>query len=428
MGVELYCSAFCDDREQEILDEVTGFFARLESVIPQPAPVITHYEDGFEVTVFSAADPVIFQFEERQLLVSAKTSNAGPGYHAYLVNLLKQLEQQTSVTWIPDQIEDETGYWDNGDFVSIQSSMADWLHSMSAMLMESYGADSDAKNLALSMPLDCMPDNAEHFAVYPLGWLEKDFFQEILSTDNLDIYCRRFFIWWNEGLDAEFYLQYGLYLLWNHINWLPPADDEERRHYSNALRCLETAWRMNPQAELPLAEWYEMAALTEDDSLMQTLKNEFAGMESLTPSLGHLRGDMSIIIGGAWSVKIPGKMHSEMDNNTLVYWDDTLTIRLSHLCVNKDGDIPVPAEELLISLTDDYDCAPYELPEHPEAKSRLLNSIVEEEGSMSYYDTTLFSAVDGCLIIVSCYYDKDEDKSMAMRVINSVKPSSFEQD
>lgn len=424
MGIDLYCEAFCDENEQSVRDGITDFFQNIECIIPQPEPTVIHYQDGFEVTVFFAADPVFFNFDEGRLLVSAKTNNGGPGYHAYLVRLLKQLEQKTGIRWDPEHIEDESGYWESGDFLSVQSAMANWLHSMSVMLVEQCGTDGELSELALGMDPDCRPENNGHFAVYPLGRLEKDFFEGILRTDALERHCSKFFVWWNEGLDADFYLNYGLYIIWNHINWLAPADEQEAAHYANALRCLETVRRMNPQADLPAAEWYAMASLVEDEALMRMLRKEFPGIQELLPEMGHLRNKMTVRIGEEWTLKIPGQTHREMEDNTLVYWNDTLTIRIRNLRATNAENAPVPAEDFLRIVSDKYDCAPYTLPEHPNAKSKLLHALTEEEesGPKTYHDTTLFSAVDGSLLMLSGYYDNPKDKELVMDIVHSVKP------
>ncbi len=428
MGIDIYCSIDATGKEQELTDQIVGFFQRLESAIPQPEPQITHYEDAFEVTVFFAADPILFHFEEDRLEVSVRTSNAGPGYHAYVVNLLKKLEQSSDFCWEPEEISDETGYWQSGNFVDVQSAMADWLHSLGSMLMERFGNDDGVSNLALGMPLDCLPAGGGHFAVYSLGALEKQFFSDMLATADMAPFCQRFFLWWNEGLDAEFYLKYALYLIWNNINWLPPAEDDEVMLFNNALHSLETAWRMDPALPLPLAEWYELAMLGDDESLQETLRDEFSGIEKLTPSMGHLRGKMTMLIGGVWNITVPGQMHKSMDNNTLVFWSDDLTLRVSHLRVNKDDGMPVPAGELLANLTEDYNAQPYTLPGHDTAVSRLLHGLVEEKGQEPYHDTTLFAAIDGSILILSCYYDNEGMRDAAMEIVNSVKNSSVNEE
>ncbi|MDL2285530.1 hypothetical protein LJB93_02155 [Desulfovibrio sp. OttesenSCG-928-F07] len=429
MGVDIYLSAHCPDAQQEFTTEITEFFTGLESAIPQPEVKVNYYEDGFEVIPFFAADPVVFQFDENTMRVSARTSNAGPGYHAYVVSLLKKLEQQTQVIWAEDgeddESGDESGYWQSGDFTDIQGSMAGWLHSLGSMIVERFSTSSDTEDLALGMPIDFLPTDSNSFAVYPLGRLELDFFKGMLSTDDIVPYCQKFFLWWNEGLDAHFYKNYGLYLMWNHINWLPPVEDDEYTHYGNAMHCFDTARKLDPQIELPLAEWYQMAALAEHDDMLAMLEKEYAGIKDLTPTLGHLRGSMTNMVGGAWNITTPGTMHREIDNNTIVMWDDDLTIRISNIRVNTKSGEPVPAAQLLGNVTEDYDAKPFSLPDQDKVMCQIVNSTVQEKGKDPYFETTLFAAVPGVILILSCYYDEEKNREHAMPVINSVKNTEF---
>src|SRR4051812_16390482 len=72
------------------------------------------------------------------LVASAKTSTAGPGYHAYLCDLLHRLGDDLGIAWDGPDDEagtgDGTGYFYSGDRAALEAEMLLWFRSTAAVV------------------------------------------------------------------------------------------------------------------------------------------------------------------------------------------------------------------------------------------------------------------------------------------------------
>ena len=62
-----------------------------------------------------------------------------------------------------------------------------------------------------------------------------------------------------------------------------------------------------------------------------------------------------VIVGDGWSLDLPVDLVEEREeNNALVLWDDTRTIRIRTLTANREDGSPVPAEVFAEDVDDRY--------------------------------------------------------------------------
>ena len=75
-----------------------------------------------------------------RLLVSAKSSTTGPGYHFYVSDVLCRLGSELEVRWDPPSAKaetgDETGYFHTGDRSAVEREMLVWLQSMARLTLD----------------------------------------------------------------------------------------------------------------------------------------------------------------------------------------------------------------------------------------------------------------------------------------------------
>lgn len=66
---------------------------------------------------------------DNNIVASAQTSSAGPGYHIYVCDLLKEMSRKFDFSWNAgsDDEGDETGFFESGDQSSLYSEMLAWL-------------------------------------------------------------------------------------------------------------------------------------------------------------------------------------------------------------------------------------------------------------------------------------------------------------
>ena len=421
MGLGIDIRAAYAGSEEECRERLRQFLAKERSVVPGKSVAVVEYDGVVRASFFFAEEDVYFQFEGGDTLaISAKTNGAGPGYHACLVDIFERLGEDCGLSWDADSVSDDTEYWHNRDFDELQHAMADWLESLSASLVENHMGE-DVSGLAICMGTERVPDNDEHYAAHPLGWLERDFFLSISLNGSSQQDCERFFIWWDQENGAEFHLKCAESMMWCDCNWLSPVTEYETRVFTATLLCLESAWDENPSLPYPVREWKEMASLSESGDILDELERRFPGETPPGETIGYLRGNVRCSLGSGWRVTLPGTMHDDIDGEdgtVQVFWDDVHTVRVTRFTVSGDN---ISARGLLDSLTESAKGAvdlTFDSPK--EFLARAVHEPQKEEDGTEYFGSFLFAAVDsGQILYMSVFYDEEEERPWAERLFAS---------
>lgn len=415
---------FTSDRES-VRNELFQFWSSLLEVAPYYTAEPELNEDTLEVLPWFTDESLRVEFAEDHAEFTLRTSNAGPGYHAHSVGIFKKMLSQTPLELQEDTLQDETGYWFNGDFAALQAYMAKWLKRLSLLLLQEHERTGRI-NMLLNIPHYLLPDSHGYFACHSLGYLDKNFFADIISLDDFEPHCRAYFIWWDEPMNAEFHLKAALYLIWCRINWLPPLSLAETMDYDNALCCLDTAVKENPAVVymLPSAEWMELARLVGDDKLVRELQQHYPVAMSQHALRGYKRYRMMLCnMSDGWKIKIPGMLHMGYDDDgVLTFWDDTRRVHVTSVRVKQKDGLPVPALKLLEAAIGDETASRVILPAEANIKAYMLDAVVEGKPAPAMHETTLFAAVDGYIITVSIFAPEGTPRSWAADICNSLSP------
>ena len=387
------------------------FFQNLSSVVPNWDANSFFDDEGFWVKLVPFEEEIYGEWKDGKLCVSARTNSAGPGYHAYLIDLLD------GIGIAPLKVEDETGYYQDRNFELLQEEMTTWLKAISGKVLE-MSADAENKNLAVSLSTDWYPET-EGFISCPLGHFDKDFFERMMDGEDTG---SEFFIWWDRPQDAVFFKNCAMYMIWCENNWLPPETEQEEDMIAATLLCLEKAYALDSGLDYPLAEWSELARLWKTIGHVPMSD----ALERLLSSSGDMKGSRcgykrgKIIQNlGAWHLTRSGMMHYEQDEGSDIWWDDDLTIRTSIISVRFDKNVANKSEALLNSVTEDEeDCEPITL-RTPGIVARIQHTQIEEDGEQ-LFQTRLFAALDNELMLMSLYYPDAKDRQRAIDVCASV--------
>jgi hypothetical protein len=301
-----------------------------------------------EVFLHPAAENLQLEPDGRGGIVcSAKTSTCGPGFHAFVVDLLERAGQKLGLAWTAagDRFSDETGYWTERSLEKVQHEMAGWLHSVSAVVLE----QTDVSNLAINMPFGFpMPhDDTSHFALTPMGPRTREWF-ELAAQSHADAarLAPAFFPWWNRGLTGDFWRGLGLVMAWGNLTWTIPQDDEERASY----QLVQHAFRRAREAGASGLPTQEMAEI---DSLLAMDEDAPLPVPDRDPErIGYRRWRLDRPLTGHWLVALPGYYFKgeENDGQTTVFWYGDRTVRGSSLAFERrDGRI-APAAEMVADL------------------------------------------------------------------------------
>lgn len=270
----------------------------------------------------------------------AKTSSLGPGYHVFLVNWLKRMDQKLKLDWLWAEEDgdhgDETGYGTHGQFESVQDEMLRQLTAMAGVVLE----NEDSTGFKLNMSLDFPGVEGEHFAIFSMGFLSREWFERIQSGDPATKaqLASQYYPWWNRERDANFWHRMGLLQMWSHTRWNVPQTDAERTEMEFTRHCFKRARTLDAKLKLPTRELEELDALLEPD----------AEDRVPPPGIGFFRGNMTHTIGASWRITLPGYYHFEQqEDGAHVFWFNTRTVWATAFSFKgKNGNLPSADESL----------------------------------------------------------------------------------
>jgi hypothetical protein len=372
-----------------------------------------------------APDVQIAVPESGGVVVSAKTSSVGPGYHIYLCDLLRRLGTDFDITWDALDEEDggdETGYFHNGDAEAVAEEMLNWLQSMAALVHENLRG-GEYRWLMVSMG---MGHRFEQFGpvVTPLGPRDDAWFAAVVRDPRRGI---EHFPWWQEGINAPFYLGRALCQMWQEVRWRKPLNEDETNLLREVHDDLARARELDPTLACPWREWHELIGYlrAEDSDFQTTVGNALveqiaarAGETPAGPSIGYRRRPVRVELAGGWSIEIPGDMAEEWDEGTWSAWDGRRTVWCTAFNFQRRaGDRPT-AEETLEGMTLEAG----ERLEHRGEKIIGRASLgPHEEDSRSMWRLSARSAVAGSAVLCNVFFNDVADRDWAIQTWRSLQ-------
>lgn len=276
-------------------------------------------ERTLDVQLVPGPEPVSFEVHESQVVVSANTTAAGgPGYHAHVVSMLDAVASGLGLQWNSDGEArlDETGYFEDRHFESIEREMLAWFRSVAKIVLDRESEGLVA--LRLCLPTDFQPVG-DWFVATPMGPMTRTDLLQVRDGDEpaAVAVAARFFPWWDRGVTAHSLRGLALAQCWTKLRWVPPKNEDERRAAVGVLELFDRAQALDADISLPEAELGELRAILRD------------GAEWVTPraeGIGYRRGWMRHDLTGRWSIEAPGYLTIEWDDGTWVGTSETRTI------------------------------------------------------------------------------------------------------
>lgn len=275
--------------------------------------------------------------EDGRLLCSARTSGAGPGYHAWLVGTLERLGEAFGFQWdfAPGDLDgDETGYALHRSFDRLQQEMTVWLRAIATEILELEG--EGIVSLGLNLAGDLILDPPE-LVVTPLGPRSREWFETAATEAGARAAAPEHFPWWNEAPDAEMWTRCGLVIAWCDVGWSVPIDDEVERPIHDVLTCFDRARALDANCELPESEIDELEALLAADPNMPV-----EPPPADWSRIGYRRHAMYRPLGGGWRVVLPGYFEVDEDDGSMYYaWGPYIVIGTAHTLTEAADKGPV---------------------------------------------------------------------------------------
>lgn len=299
--------------------------------------------------------------EPGRVIATAKTSTVGPGYHAFLCDLLHRLGDAMDIEWpVPGDESgagDETGYFDTGDHRALEEEFLRWLRGVSALVTE--GLEQDYQWMMISMAIG---HHYHHHGplVTPMGPRDLAWLGAVAEDPARGI---DLFPWWPAGVGAPFYLGRALARMWRDVRWRAPLADDEGRLLMDVHLDLARAHRLDASLDYPWREWRELMDAIEahfgyvemaGDDLEEEVRRRAAERDSnaTVPIIGYRRRPVRVDLTDGWSIEIPGEMAEDWDDEGLWTARDAgrAVFFKSYSLSREDGGQP-EAEEILDGLT-----------------------------------------------------------------------------
>ncbi len=240
-----------------------------------------------------AAEEIAFRIEGTEILFSASTSSAGPGYHQYLVSLLEQIGERLGLSWQnldqEGQPGDETGYWDHRDRAKLEEEFLLWQSTLLQVILGKATEITDF-HCAVGMPLNprFQPLDTIHTS---LGPRSLDWAREALLNQSK---AQEFWSWWDDGKTAQSWLNRGLVILWCEHAWRDPRNEWEASLIKDVQDSLDKSAALGAK-HCPLNAWQSLGS-TPPEGLLDSHPVPF----------GYRRQPLVNSFGLGWSAELPG--------------------------------------------------------------------------------------------------------------------------
>ncbi len=369
-----------------------------------------------------------------EMLVAAKTSTAGPGYHIHVCDLLNRLGEQFGIEWAPNEDEDEdeneigddTGYLLHGNAEKVRDEMLSWLGTLSRVIVDSINND-EAQIHMVSMPLNYgYPGNDA--ILTPLGPRTAEWFRAVIDDPEKGV---AFFPWWDEGVGASFFLGRALTRMWQEVRWRTPITEDEGELLMDVHLDLERAHHLDPQADFPWREWREIleylndyfgyAEFQREPELESEIQRQAERMPADQALIGYRRGAVEAMLTGGWRLTIPGEMAETWESNgeTWSAWHGGRTIWFTSWSFCGETEERVKAHAILQTREWPEGGEHFDYADGPLVGRASL--VPYEEDGQALWNLHGYVAVDGKLAQCNIYVQSECDIAWAMDVWKSLK-------
>lgn len=351
--------------------------------------------------------------------LSANTTPAGPGYHAFLCDTLDQFAEEFEFAW--GDADDPTGYFDDRDRAALEEAFRRWL-ATACVAAEANGSKASV-GLPAGHGFHATGEVLTPLGPRPVAWL---------ATAGAN--PRDFFPWWNPDLDAAFYRNRALVRMWCDFPWRPPLTEAEGEVTDQIANDLTSAFKRDPAAELPWHEWQEVLHAIEHDeegftvapakeaTSVKLWKRNRPTKPPARP-IGYRRHPVRVPLSNGWSVEVPGDFAREWDEGHAHWtaWNRTHSVWFHCLGYAKPGGVEPSAAEAIemsrSSLPDGEKLPPFE-----------RNGVVSEavygptvEDGRTVWRLAAIAAVPGQVVVCHVYTEGPDDREWAVKTWHSLR-------
>ncbi len=283
----MYVQLLCKDRNEKEMNElyeVLGALCQREGI---------QIEDrGASVEILACPQgKIVVTEDDKTMYLTANTRHAGAGFHAFVVDLFKDIEEE-----VPGEYEliDDLDYASNEDFHRLHHIYENELDYVRQLLLSDPGFRQ--KNYLYDetyfLPVE-KPDRI----LTSIGDMDQKEFMEMELHDLMD----SFYVWNDWDRDARFYRNAALTLLAKEgVGVYTNMNEQTRKTANEVCDYLEIAHEKDKDLPMPLKEYHQLVGLLgREDKLKDAIKMEQEAIQYRTREVYHLFADAKVVAPGA---------------------------------------------------------------------------------------------------------------------------------
>lgn len=284
----MFVQMIARDRNRKEMDEL---YQVLVALAHREGVQIEERGDNVEILVCPQGKIVIAE-EGKDMILTANTRHAGAGFHAFVVDLFKDLEEEVPGDY---ELMDDLEYDKDEDFHRlhhIYENELDYLRNLvltdPELRKRNYIYDE-----TYFLPLDL---DMEERIWTSTGDMDKKEFMHMPLDDLMD----NFYVWNDWDRDARFYRNAALTLLAKEgVGEFARMNDRTEKVSNEIMDYLEIAHEKDPDLPLPVNEYRSLAEqLDREDKLKDAKKMEQEAIQYRTREVNHLFEDARVVAPG----------------------------------------------------------------------------------------------------------------------------------
>lgn len=283
----MFVSMICKDRnekEKNELYEVLGLIAQREQV------QIEDRGDVVEMLVCPQGKIVVSE-EEDDMIIHANTRHAGAGFHAFVVDICKDIQEE-----VPGEYEliDDLEFASDEDFHRLHHVYEDELEYLRTALLkdEVLSTQNYMYDETFFLPIE-----KKDKIFTSVGELDKKEFEHMHLHDLMD----SFYVWNDFEQDAQYFKNCALVLLSKEgVEKFTLMNDSTEKYANMICDYIEIAYEKDENITLPLKEYrYLCDKLERENKLINAKQMAEEVIQHKTNEVYHLFQDAKVVANGA---------------------------------------------------------------------------------------------------------------------------------
>ncbi len=323
--------------------------------IPEIAPLVTtgRQADGtWRISIMPiGADLVLAPEHGKGLTASAATGHVGPGYHAWLIDILDRAAQAHGLKWVDSGAGDasdetlaappsgdRTGYFADRDLEQLRFRFREHVAVEAGTAVAEWDNGDDVVPFGTAMPV--VPAEGGQCIATLRGPIPRVAAECARSGSDED--AQLFYPWWEmpmpgRGPDKPTCLNLAEALLWVAFPWRAPLSPREKA-VAEAARALLTRAGPGEAGEIPVDE-LETLMLTETPT------------QPRAEGIGYLRGTVTRALDESWRIRLPGWFRRlPVDENGIQgWWFEDREVHVLPIPLDRSAPSPDPKALLAAS-------------------------------------------------------------------------------